>query len=164
VTFNGVASMNRTVARCRTKTIRHLRKVDRQKIREGMLAAAAVGYLCKHHATLSAAEGTAFLRCPGAHGIAERLRQAGVCEDPPEPCRSKQHDSAPPAPAHIVPWGLMPSRLWMPLTAKGCSQEVFGECNPLNPSLGEGCAVSVLAEGTANSSAAKENQECVLSH
>ena len=33
------------------------RKVDRQKIRNGMLTAAAVGYLCKHHATLSAAEG-----------------------------------------------------------------------------------------------------------
>ena len=26
-----------------------VRKVDRQKIRDGMLAAAAVGYLCKHH-------------------------------------------------------------------------------------------------------------------
>ena len=34
-----------------------VRKVDVQKMREGMLAAAAVGYLCKHHATLSAAEG-----------------------------------------------------------------------------------------------------------
>ena len=34
-----------------------VRKVDRQKIRDGMLAAAAIGYLCKHHATLSAAEG-----------------------------------------------------------------------------------------------------------
>jgi L-serine dehydratase len=34
-----------------------VRKMDRQKVREGMLAAAAIGYLCKHHATLSAAEG-----------------------------------------------------------------------------------------------------------
>src|SRR5439155_26990810 len=34
-----------------------VRKIERQKVREGMLAAAAVGYLCKHHATLSAAEG-----------------------------------------------------------------------------------------------------------
>jgi len=59
----------------------------------------------------------------------------------------------------------MPSRLWMPLTAKGCSREVFGECNLLNPSLGEGLRrLGVLAEGTANSAAAKENQECVLSH
>src|SRR5262249_41365369 len=33
------------------------RKLPLQKIREGMLAAAAIGYLCKHHATLSAAEG-----------------------------------------------------------------------------------------------------------
>ena len=34
-----------------------VRKVPLQKMREGMLAAAAIGYLCKHHATLSAAEG-----------------------------------------------------------------------------------------------------------
>src|ERR1700754_930401 len=33
------------------------RKVPLDKVRMGMLAAAAVGYLCKHHATLSAAEG-----------------------------------------------------------------------------------------------------------
>jgi hypothetical protein len=39
----------------------------------------------------------------------------------------------------------MPSRLWMSLTAKRCSREVFGECNLLNPSLGEGCAVSVFS-------------------
>jgi hypothetical protein len=34
-----------------------VRKVDRQKVRDGMLAALAIGYLCKHHATLAAAEG-----------------------------------------------------------------------------------------------------------
>jgi len=44
-----------------------------------------------------------------------------------------------------VPAGLMPSRLWMSLTAKRCSREVFGECNLLNPPLGEGCAVSVFS-------------------
>jgi len=33
------------------------RKLPPAKIRDGMLAAAAVGYLCKHNATLSAAEG-----------------------------------------------------------------------------------------------------------
>src|SRR6202008_5058588 len=33
------------------------RKIAREKIRDGMLAALAVGYLCKHHATLAAAEG-----------------------------------------------------------------------------------------------------------
>src|SRR4029077_2774391 len=33
------------------------RKISREKLREGMLAALAVGYLCKHHATLAAAEG-----------------------------------------------------------------------------------------------------------
>src|SRR5262249_20725662 len=33
------------------------RKLPQEKIRLGMLAAAAIGYLCKHNATLSAAEG-----------------------------------------------------------------------------------------------------------
>src|ERR1700752_4406212 len=33
------------------------RKLPMQKVREGMLAGAAIGYLCNHHATLSAAEG-----------------------------------------------------------------------------------------------------------
>src|SRR3981189_661229 len=33
------------------------RKLPQDKIRQGMLAAAAIGYLCKHNATLSAAEG-----------------------------------------------------------------------------------------------------------
>src|ERR1700756_2725283 len=33
------------------------RKLSQDQIRKGMLAAAAIGYLCKHNATLSAAEG-----------------------------------------------------------------------------------------------------------
>ena len=33
------------------------RKLPQEKIRDGMLAAAAIGYLCKHNATLAAAEG-----------------------------------------------------------------------------------------------------------
>ena len=33
------------------------RKLPKEKLREGLLAAAAVGYLCKHNATLSGAEG-----------------------------------------------------------------------------------------------------------
>ncbi len=49
-----------------------VRKVDRQKIREGMLAAAAVGYLCKHHATLSAAEGG----CQAEIGVASSMAAA----------------------------------------------------------------------------------------
>jgi len=48
------------------------RKVDRQKIRDGMLAAAAVGYLCKHHATLSAAEGG----CQAEIGVASSMAAA----------------------------------------------------------------------------------------
>jgi L-serine dehydratase len=49
-----------------------VRKVDRQKVREGMLAGAAVGYLCKHHATLSAAEGG----CQAEIGVASAMAAA----------------------------------------------------------------------------------------
>ncbi len=49
-----------------------VRKVDRQKMREGLLAAAAVGYLCKHHATLSAAEGG----CQAEIGVASSMAAA----------------------------------------------------------------------------------------
>ena len=48
------------------------RKVDMQKIRDGMLAAAAIGYLCKHHATLSAAEGG----CQAEIGVASAMAAA----------------------------------------------------------------------------------------
>jgi L-serine dehydratase len=49
-----------------------VRKIDRQKIRDGMLAGAAVGYLCKHHATLSAAEGG----CQAEIGVASSMAAA----------------------------------------------------------------------------------------
>jgi len=49
-----------------------VRKVDRQKVRDGMLAAAAIGYLCKHHATLSAAEGG----CQAEIGVASSMAAA----------------------------------------------------------------------------------------
>src|SRR5688500_4236829 len=49
-----------------------VRKLDRQKVRDGMLAALAVGYLCKHHATLSAAEGG----CQAAIGVASSVAAA----------------------------------------------------------------------------------------
>jgi L-serine dehydratase len=49
-----------------------VRKVPREKIREGLLAAAAVGYLCKHHATLSAAEGG----CQAEIGVASSMAAA----------------------------------------------------------------------------------------
>jgi L-serine dehydratase len=51
-----------------------VRKLDRQKVREGMLAAAAIGYLCKHHATLSAAEGG----CQAEIGVASAMAAALV--------------------------------------------------------------------------------------
>jgi L-serine dehydratase len=49
-----------------------VRKVPRQKLREGMLAGAAIGYLCKHHATLSAAEGG----CQAEIGVASAMAAA----------------------------------------------------------------------------------------
>jgi L-serine dehydratase len=48
------------------------RKLPREKIRNGMLAAAAIGYLCKHHATLSAAEGG----CQAEIGVASSMAAA----------------------------------------------------------------------------------------
>ena len=50
------------------------RKLPPAKIRDGMLAAAAVGYLCKHHATLSAAQGG----CQAEIGVASAMAAALV--------------------------------------------------------------------------------------
>ena len=50
------------------------RKLPPAKIRDGMLAAAAIGYLCKHHATLSAAEGG----CQAEIGVASAMAAALV--------------------------------------------------------------------------------------
>src|SRR5262245_49198994 len=50
------------------------RKLPLQKVRDGMLAAAAIGYLCKHHATLSAAEGG----CQAEIGVASSMAAALV--------------------------------------------------------------------------------------
>jgi L-serine dehydratase len=48
------------------------RKLPKEKIRDGMIAAAAIGYLCKHHATLSAAEGG----CQAEIGVASSMAAA----------------------------------------------------------------------------------------
>ena len=50
------------------------RKLPLEKIRQGMLAGAAIGYLCKHHATLSAAEGG----CQAEIGVASSMAAAMV--------------------------------------------------------------------------------------
>ncbi len=52
------------------------RKLPPQKIRDGMLAAAAVGYLCKHNATLSGAEGG----CQAEIGVASAMGAALVAQ------------------------------------------------------------------------------------
>ncbi len=48
------------------------RKLSQEKIRQGMLAAAAIGYLCKHNATLSGAEGG----CQAEIGVASAMAAA----------------------------------------------------------------------------------------
>jgi L-serine dehydratase len=59
------------------------RKIPLQKVREGMLAAAAIGYLCKHHATLSAAEGG----CQAEIGVASSMAAALVATANDAPAR-----------------------------------------------------------------------------
>ena len=52
------------------------RKVPQDKIRNGFLAAAAVGYLCKHNATLSGAEGG----CQAEIGVASAMGAAFISQ------------------------------------------------------------------------------------
>ena len=51
-------------------------KVPQQKIRDGFLAAAAIGYLCKHNATLSGAEGG----CQAEVGVGSSMGAAMIAE------------------------------------------------------------------------------------
>jgi len=58
-------------------------KLSDDKIRNGLLAAAVVGYLCKHNATLSAAEGG----CQAEIGVASAMGAALIAQaydDPPQ--------------------------------------------------------------------------------
>jgi L-serine dehydratase len=58
-------------------------KLSDEKIRQGLLAAALVGYLCKHNATLSAAEGG----CQAEIGVASAMGAALIAQaygDPPQ--------------------------------------------------------------------------------
>jgi L-serine dehydratase len=52
------------------------RRLSREKIRNGMLAAAAIGYLCKHNATLSGAEGG----CQAEIGVASAMGAALIAQ------------------------------------------------------------------------------------
>jgi L-serine dehydratase len=54
------------------KGLRDYRKVTPQQLRNAFLAAASVGYLCKHNATLSAAEGG----CQAEIGVASAMGAA----------------------------------------------------------------------------------------
>jgi L-serine dehydratase len=58
-------------------------KLSEDKIREGLMTAALIGYLCKHNATLSAAEGG----CQAEIGVASAMGAAAIAEaygDPPQ--------------------------------------------------------------------------------
>lgn len=58
-------------------------KMSQEKLREALLAAAVVGYLCKHNATLSAAEGG----CQAEIGVASAMGAAALAQaygDPPQ--------------------------------------------------------------------------------
>jgi L-serine dehydratase len=52
------------------------RKLPQQKIREGLLAGAAIGYLCKHNATLAGAEGG----CQAEIGVASAMGAAFLAQ------------------------------------------------------------------------------------
>ncbi|HEY2786939.1 MAG TPA: L-serine ammonia-lyase [Fimbriiglobus sp.] len=52
------------------------RKVPMEKIREGLLAGLAIGYLCKHNATLAAAEGG----CQSEIGVASAMAAAMIAQ------------------------------------------------------------------------------------
>jgi L-serine dehydratase len=52
------------------------RKIPMDKIREGLLAGAAIGYLCKHNATLSGAEGG----CQSEIGVASAMSAAFIVQ------------------------------------------------------------------------------------
>jgi L-serine dehydratase len=57
------------------------RKLPPQKIRDGMLAAAGIGYLCKHNATLSGAEGG----CQAEIGVASAMGAAFLAQAHDQP-------------------------------------------------------------------------------
>jgi L-serine dehydratase len=57
------------------------RKLPQEKIRAGMLAAAAIGYLCKHNATLAGAEGG----CQAEIGVASAMGAAFLAEAHDQP-------------------------------------------------------------------------------
>ena len=52
------------------------RKISPEKVREGLLAGAAIGYLCKHNATLSGAEGG----CQSEIGVASAMSAALIAQ------------------------------------------------------------------------------------
>jgi L-serine dehydratase len=58
-------------------------KMSKEKLRDALLAGAVIGYLCKHNATLSAAEGG----CQAEIGVASAMGAAAIAQaygDPPQ--------------------------------------------------------------------------------
>ena len=58
------------------------RQLPQEKAREGLLASAAIGYLCKHNATLSGAEGG----CQAEIGVASAMSAAFLAQPCIERC------------------------------------------------------------------------------
>ena len=59
------------------------RKLPQEKIREGLLAGAVIGYLCKHNATLAGAEGGCQAEIGVASAMGAALDRAGARLRPP---------------------------------------------------------------------------------
>jgi L-serine dehydratase len=65
------------------------RKLSMEKAREGLLAGAAVGYLCKHNATLSGAEGG----CQSEIGVASAMSAAYIAQVMDSPPRITENSA-----------------------------------------------------------------------
>ena len=72
--------------------VKSKRKLPMDKVREGLLAGAAIGYLCKHNATLSGAEGG----CQSEIGVASAMTKPSLgitMTIPLGPCQRKALDA-----------------------------------------------------------------------
>ena len=74
------------------------RRIPIEKIRQGLLAAAAVGYLCKHNATLSGAEGG----CQAEIGVASAMAAAFIAQA--MDCSAQTIENAAEFSAGASPW------------------------------------------------------------
>ena len=77
------------------------RKLPKGKVRDGLLAGLAIGYLCKHNATLAAAEGG----CQSEIGVASSMAAAFIAQamdSPPQVLENAAESAARAPPGHDV--------------------------------------------------------------